>query len=130
MSLAADVEKQKWAVYKDPYTHLQRLDLYGFDGTPMNPMFQAYKPPQMLPTTTLNPTATAAAPAATAKVKRWLGLGDDLDTATTQPLNKDAIHITRWEQMPIWTKIEKGHLFWTALIMMVVGLILRALAKL
>ena len=37
----------------------------------MNPMYLVYTPPQMLPTTTLNPTTTASAGATSqAKVKR------------------------------------------------------------
>jgi hypothetical protein len=47
---------------------LKRLDLYKFDGSPMNPMFLAYNPPQMLPTITMNPTDTPPSP--TGKVKR------------------------------------------------------------
>ncbi|KAF2155036.1 ROT1-like protein [Myriangium duriaei CBS 260.36] len=60
-----------WQVYLDPYHQIQRLDLFGFDGAPLNPMYLAYQPPQMLPTTTLNPTATGtgAAKAATATSK-------------------------------------------------------------
>ena len=50
---------------------MKRLDLYQFDGAPLNPMFLAYDPPQMLPTITMNPTA--AAPSATAKAKAKRG---------------------------------------------------------
>ncbi|RQM07950.1 hypothetical protein DH86_00000828 [Scytalidium sp. 3C] len=67
---------QKWQVYTDPYTKLTRLDLYQFDGSPMNPMFLAYSPPQMLPTTTLNPTPTATA---TGNTKRGLGISTPMD---------------------------------------------------
>jgi hypothetical protein len=35
-----------------------RLDLYSFDGSPMHPMYLAYRPPEMLPTTTLNPISS------------------------------------------------------------------------
>lgn len=52
---------------------MKRLDLYKFDGSPMNPMFLAYSPPQMLPTITMNPTDTPASP--TGKVKR----GEQMD---------------------------------------------------
>ena len=38
---------------------MQKLQLYQFDGAPMNPMYLAYQPPLMLPTQTLNPTVTA-----------------------------------------------------------------------
>lgn len=52
-----------------------RLNLYEFDGSPMQPMYQLYNPPQMLPTTTLNALNTATA-TATAKAKRGLDGGD------------------------------------------------------
>lgn len=54
----------------------------------MVPMFLAYKPPQMLPTQTLNPTTTSGGPAkATSKsrVKR------DIVEEIIQPLNKNAL---------------------------------------
>ncbi|PWY90696.1 hypothetical protein BO70DRAFT_358149 [Aspergillus heteromorphus CBS 117.55] len=39
----------------DAYHGVQRLDLNSFDGSPMHPMYLVYRPPQMLPTETLNP---------------------------------------------------------------------------
>ena len=51
-------------------------------------MYLAYKPPMMLPTQTLNPTATtSAAPAATGKFKRSL---EDL-TGFAEPMNKNVL---------------------------------------
>lgn len=56
-------------VFTDPYHNVPRLDLYEWDGTPMNPMYLVYSPPQMLPTTTLTPiTSNTASP--TNKAKR------------------------------------------------------------
>ncbi|KAL5043057.1 protein rot1 [Aspergillus fruticulosus] len=49
----------------DPYYDSMRLDLFSFDGTPMFPMYLAYRPPEMLPTGSLE----AIAPK---KVKRHL----------------------------------------------------------
>ena len=62
-----------YEVLTDPYHNVPRLNLARFDGSPMNPMFLVYSPPQMLPTETLNPTSTSG-PAATGKsrVKRGL----------------------------------------------------------
>jgi len=50
--------------------------MYRFDGSPLPAMYLAYRPPQMLPTSTLNPTSssTGAAATSTSKVKRALGL--------------------------------------------------------
>lgn len=90
---------------KDPFHGVWRLNLYKHDGSPMNPMYLAYRPPQMLPTQTMNPTTTATAAEATAqateagasaKVKRGL---EELSL----PLNKHAlkkraepVNVDRW----------------------------------
>jgi len=104
---------KKWQVYVDPYTKLKRLDLYKFDGSPMNPMFLAYSPPQMLPTITMNPTDTPATP--TAKVKRG---EEQLDL----PLNKNAMHIKREiSQQPLWQRIDTSVLWWTGIGMTIFG---------
>ena len=51
----------------DPYHGIPRLNLFEFDGTPMNPMYLAYAgTPNMLPTSTLNPTSTSTGAPATA----------------------------------------------------------------
>ncbi|KAF2219653.1 chaperone for protein-folding within the ER, fungal-domain-containing protein [Elsinoe ampelina] len=61
-----------YQVYTDPYHKIPRLDLFQFDGAPLNPMYLVYSPPQMLPVSTLNPTSTAtsAGTKSTVKVKR------------------------------------------------------------
>ena len=51
---------QSYEILLDPYHGVQRLNLFQFDGSPMNPMYLEYSPtPQMLPTATLNPTASS-----------------------------------------------------------------------
>lgn len=78
----------------DPYHGVLRLDLYRFDGSPMNPMYLAYKPPQMLPTQTMNPTTSATAGAqatGSSKIKRG-------EQEVTVPLNK---HVIKKRQEPI-----------------------------
>ncbi|KAK4984883.1 Reversal of tor2 lethality [Elasticomyces elasticus] len=50
-----------YEVFTDRYHNIPRLNLYKFDGSPLNPMYLAYSPPQMLPTQTLNPTSTSSA---------------------------------------------------------------------
>lgn len=56
---------------KDGYTKKTRLNLYKFDGSPLMPLYLAMSPPQMLPTTTLNPLTTSTAGAKpTSKAKR------------------------------------------------------------
>lgn len=79
---------QRYEVFRDPYHGVPRLNLFKFDGSPMHPMYLAYRPPQMLPTQTMNPTTTATgAPQATQtgkKAKRGL-------EAMSLPLNKHAL---------------------------------------
>lgn len=55
--------RKKYEVVTDKFSNTQRLDLFAFDGAPLNPMYLAYKPPQMLPTQPLNPTSTSASEA-------------------------------------------------------------------
>ncbi|KAL4876666.1 protein rot1 [Aspergillus karnatakaensis] len=50
-----------FTVAVDPYYDSVRLDLHAFDGSPMIPMYLAYQPPEMLPTTTLNPVTSKKA---------------------------------------------------------------------
>jgi len=56
---------KSYEVLTDPYHNVPRLNLFKFDGSPIQPMYLMYSPPQMLPTQTLNPTS--AAPGATGK---------------------------------------------------------------
>ena len=70
-----DEWEQQYTVYTDPYHNVPRLDLFMWDGTPLQPMYLVYSPPQMLPTTTLNPTNSATATAGSgskSKAKRAL----------------------------------------------------------
>lgn len=79
---------QKYQVHKDAYSGVMRLDLYQFDGSPMNPMYIAYSPAVMLPTQTLNPTASSAT--ATGNAKRSVR-----EKELPVPLNRGAKHIKR-----------------------------------
>ncbi|GMM52747.1 Rot1 protein [Starmerella bacillaris] len=45
----------KFQVWIDGYYGRYRLDLYQWDGTPLQPLYLVYRPPQMLPTITMNP---------------------------------------------------------------------------
>ena len=90
---------QQYEVLRDPYHGVQRLNLYQFDGTPMQPMYLAFKPPQMLPTQTMNPTTSAtngAKPTGTGKTKRAL---DQLPVPLNRHVLKkrnDPVHAHRW----------------------------------
>lgn len=50
---------KEYSVGIDAYHGIYTLQLYQYDGTPMQPLYLAYRPPMMLPTETLNPTASA-----------------------------------------------------------------------
>lgn len=49
-----------YQVYVDPYHGRYRLQIYQFDGSPMQPLYLTYRPPLMLPTYALNPTDKAS----------------------------------------------------------------------
>lgn len=79
-------------------------------------MFLAYSPPVMLPTVTLNPTATATA-ASTGKVKRSFGEVEGMEL----PLNKDAAHIKRGVDQPRLHRIDLNMLWWAGVGMTIFG---------
>lgn len=54
-----------WEVSEDRYKRVKRLDLGLWDGKMLQPMYLAYRPPMMLPTSTMNPTGVGAKPLAT-----------------------------------------------------------------
>lgn len=51
---------KKFQVMVDSYNGRRKLQVYQFDGSPMQPLYLAYKPPMMLPTSALNPTDSAS----------------------------------------------------------------------
>ena len=67
----------------DTYHNVQRLNLFQFDGSPMNPMFLVYNPPEMLPTEVLNPTPTSTGAAATGKSRVMKRDEPDVQERTT-----------------------------------------------
>jgi hypothetical protein len=83
----------------DPFHNIQRLNLYGFDGSPLPAMYLAFTPPVMLPTSTLNPTHTATAAGAKAtskKAKRTL----ELEQRSTWNLDQSTPN--RWLDPQSW----------------------------
>lgn len=104
---------QRYEVLTDPYHGILRMNLYRFDDSPMNPMYIAYSPPEMLPTTTLNPLHTSTASAgATAKAKR--GLEAEAPLAWKPMLDdKDAVDLVQ--------RIDTDRLWWIGLSMTGVG---------
>lgn len=99
-----------------------RLNLFQFDGTPLNPMYIAYSPAIMLPTQTMNPTSSSAS--ATAKAKR--GLNSESREAFDVPLNKNARHIKRDGEVQSrwgWEAFDanRGLIWWAGVGMTVFG---------
>jgi hypothetical protein len=97
---------------------MTRLDLYKYDGSPMNPMFLAFSPPQMLPTITMNPTAVATESAAsTAKAKKR-----SMEDYLVVPLNKAAAHIKQ-DSIPdsLIHRVDLNVLKWSGIAMVVFG---------
>ncbi|WEW59576.1 Reversal of tor2 lethality [Emydomyces testavorans] len=77
---------KRYEVQIDGFHNVKRLNLYKFDGAPMNPMFLVYNPPQMLPTQTLNPTAQAT-PTGGSKAKRTLA-GDGVTSRNARSITE------------------------------------------
>jgi hypothetical protein len=96
---------RSYRVYNDPFHNVLRLDLYQWDGTPVNTLYLIYKPPEMLPTTTINPIPKATA---TGRTKR------NTDDATIEPLNKNFL-LKRADPM------NPANLWWIGLIMTSLG---------
>ena len=90
--------------------------MYEFDGAPMQPMYLVYSPPQMLPTTTLNPmTSTTGGAAATNKAKRGLGLDHEV------PVNWKAKLESHQQAGQVVQHINADRLWWIGLGMTGVG---------
>lgn len=87
------VTMKEWDVKVDDYHGRYRLDLYQFDGSPLPPLYLAYKPPMMLPTETMNPTAGGAkSTSVSEKVKRTL----------ENRGRTNAVHRGSWDYNAIW----------------------------
>ena len=84
----------------DPYHNVPRLDLYQFDGKPLQPMYLVLNPPQMLPTQTLNPTATAT-PTKKAKVKRGQEENGDAEELSPEELRQKLLENNHHPDAPL-----------------------------
>jgi len=106
---------KSYSAYLDKYHGIQRLDLFRFDGSPLPPMYLAFQPPMMLPTTTLNPTSTAAATAgATTAAKAKRGLEPEIPLSWKPFLEND-------ETRDIVHRIDADRLWWIGVSLTGVG---------
>ncbi len=87
---------KKWKVSEDAYKKVKRLDLEDWDGTPVQPLYLAYRPPMMLPTQTMNPTGTKNYKRAveTGGIQKR-GSKEEEEEEVVEPLNKGAKIIRR-----------------------------------
>ncbi|EGC41526.1 conserved hypothetical protein [Histoplasma capsulatum var. duboisii H88] len=122
---------QRYEILIDPYNRVERLNMFQFDGSPLNPMYLALRQPQMHPTHTLNPIhTTKGAPRATAiserkanakKAKRSEAKAAEFEFAQS-PLSKNSFvkrmnyYHSRMEKLSGTDK-----LWWIGLIMTSVG---------
>lgn len=95
----------------DPYHNIPRLNLFRFDGSPLQPMYLAYNPPQMLPTTTLHPPSATAT--ATKNSKRALDAEVPLNWKLKLENAEDTKHVVQ--------HINADRLWWIGLGMTGVG---------
>nr|POE88011.1 protein rot1 [Quercus suber] len=103
---------QRYSVYLDPYHNIPRLDLYQFNGAPLQPMYLVMNPPQMLPTSTLHSASTASA-SATGKSKRGLDREIPLGWHTKLGVQDGETHIVQ--------HIDADRVWWIGLAMTGLG---------
>ncbi|KAG0687260.1 Reversal of tor2 lethality [Pichia californica] len=95
-----------YQVYVDGYHGRWRIDLIKSNGAYLQPLYLAFQPPQMLPTITMNPTASASATNSANKlVRREFGLDLSLSERIqrslenrykTNAIKKDSFNYTFW----------------------------------
>lgn len=95
---------ERYEIIVDPYHKIERLNLYRFDGSPVMPLYIAYRPAQMLPTRTLNPTNVPSATGGSSKFKRGL-FGDD---AAELPMNHKLMQKRQMESQKIFFFSPEG----------------------
>ena len=101
---------KEYSLEIDKFHNVPRLNLFLFDGSPQQPLYQVYNPPMMLPTQTLNPTATTATP--TAKAKRGLDGQVPIQIDEPSPRRKDESFVDMIDENMVW---------WAGLGMIAVG---------
>lgn len=103
---------QQYQVGTDKYHNVLRLDLFEWDGTPMNPMYLVYSPPQMLPTSTLNPVAAGTGTAKATNKPKKRSLQPDVPLAWKKTLQG---------QKKVVQRIDADRLWWVGLGMTGIG---------
>ena len=97
---------KSYSVETDKYHNVLRLNLFQFNGAPIQPLYLVYNPPQMLPTQTLNPTR---APTATGKVKREQVALNGREERVGKGMRR------------VEKEIEPDHVWWVGIVMVMAG---------
>lgn len=103
---------KNYEVIIDGFHNIQRLNLFQFDGSPQQPLYLAYSPPEMLPTQTLNPTSV---PSATGKAQAKRDEEPQVVLPMEGAMNSNAIVREQGE------RFHPDQLWWAGVGMVMVG---------
>ncbi|KAK9453932.1 chaperone for protein-folding within the ER, fungal-domain-containing protein [Dipodascopsis uninucleata] len=85
-----------WEIIIDEYRGQYRLNLNKFDGSVVNPLYLVNRPPAMLPTITLNPTALESGTEPTLISNSKRRMKRDFSTSNIAPIGADHIQLWWW----------------------------------
>lgn len=87
---------QTFQVYVHNYHGKYTLQLYQFDGSKMQPLYLAYKPPLMLPTDALNPTDKASETKSSLRRRVRRSLENQYRTSAVKDFSNDKYDFLWW----------------------------------
>jgi len=100
---------KQYTVYTDPYHKISRLDLYQSDGAPLMPLYLAYSPPKMLPTTTLNPIVS---PTPGAKNSKRADLPLNHEVLFKRDVTPGTVRADQWWWFGVFLTAAGGVMYW------------------
>lgn len=86
----------------DPYHGRYRLNLYEWDGTPVQPLYLAYRPPMMLPTETLNPTSGANSTSNSSSTNEKRSLKQRIKRSLENKKRTNAVIVSKFDHDFYW----------------------------
>lgn len=92
---------QKYYVQVDSYSGKMKLQIYQFDGSLMQPLYLAYKPPMMLPTEALNPTDSASETKSTLRRRLKRSLENQYRTTAVKSFNYEKYDKYWWSAVGV-----------------------------
>ncbi|KAG7868556.1 hypothetical protein KL918_001199 [Ogataea parapolymorpha] len=94
---------KSYEVSLDTYHGRYKLRLYESDGSPMQPLYLAYRPPQMLPTITMNPTEDASGASNTeSAASSSTGLSKKVKRALENRYRTNAVRKSKYNYDLLW----------------------------